>query len=144
VASGERCRIYLITPPALEPVRFADKLAEALDAGDVGAVQLRLKDVDDDALKRAIDVLRPVTQSRGVAFIMNDRPDLAVSHGCDGAHVGQTDTAAAVARKILGDRTMGVTCHDSRHLALEAGEAGADYVAFGAFFSDNDEGCDAG
>jgi len=134
VASGERCRIYLITPPALEPVRFADKLAEALDAGDVGAVQLRLKDVDDDALKRAIDVLRPVTQSRGVAFIMNDRPDLAVSHGCDGAHVGQTDTAAAVARKILGDRTMGVTCHDSRHLALEAGEAGADYVAFGAFF----------
>jgi len=134
VASGERCRIYLITPPALEPVRFADNLAEALDAGDVGAVQLRLKDVDDDALKRAIDVLRPVTQSRGVAFIMNDRPDLAVSHGCDGAHVGQTDTAAAVARKILGDRTMGVTCHDSRHLALEAGEAGADYVAFGAFF----------
>ena len=134
MGSGERCRIYLITPPALEPVGFADRLAAALDAGDVGAVQLRLKDVDDDALRRAIDVLRPVTQARGVAFIMNDRPDLAVSHGCDGAHVGQTDTAAAVARKILGELTMGVTCHDSRHLALEAGEAGADYIAFGAFF----------
>ena len=65
---------------------------------------------------------------------MNDRPDLAVAHGCDGAHVGQSDTPAPVARKILGDLTMGVTCHNSRHLALEAGEAGADYVAFGAFF----------
>ena len=132
--AGERCRIYLITPPALDPASFADTLAAALDAGDVGAVQLRLKDVSDDALKRAIDILRPVSQSRGVAFLMNDRPDLAVSHGCDGAHVGQEDTPAPMARKILGDLTMGVTCHDSRHLAMEAGEAGADYVAFGAFF----------
>ena len=134
MAGGERCRIYLITPPALDPASFADTLAAALDAGDVGAVQLRLKDVSDDALKRAIDILRPVSQSRGVAFLMNDRPDLAVSHGCDGAHVGQEDTSAPIARKILGDLTMGVTCHDSRHLAMEAGEAGADYVAFGAFF----------
>ncbi len=134
MAGGERCRIYLITPPALDPASFADTLAAALDAGDVGAVQLRLKDVSDDALKRAIDILRPVSQSRGVAFLMNDRPDLAVSHGCDGAHVGQEDTPAPIARKILGDLTMGVTCHDSRHLAMEAGEAGADYVAFGAFF----------
>ncbi len=134
MAGGERCRIYLITPPALDPASFADTLAAALDAGDVGAVQLRLKDVSDDALKRAIDILRPVSQSRGVAFLMNDRPDLAVSHGCDGAHVGQEDTAAPIARTILGDLTMGVTCHDSRHLAMEAGEAGADYVAFGAFF----------
>ncbi len=134
MAGGDRCRIYLITPPALDPASFADTLAAALDAGDVGAVQLRLKDVSDDALKRAIDILRPVSQSRGVAFLMNDRPDLAVSHGCDGAHVGQEDTPAPIARKILGDLTMGVTCHDSRHLAMEAGEAGADYVAFGAFF----------
>jgi thiamine-phosphate pyrophosphorylase len=132
--AGEGCRVYLITPPALDPVRFADTLASALDAGDVAAVQLRLKDMDDDALRRAIDVLRPVTQSRGVAFLMNDRPDLAVKQGCDGAHVGQTDTPAAVARKILGDLTMGVTCHSSRDLAMTAGEEGADYVAFGAFF----------
>ncbi len=128
------CRIYLITPPALDPVPFADRLAEALDAGDVGAVQLRLKDIEESALRRAIDVLRPVAQSRGVAFLMNDRPDLAVKHGCDGAHVGQTDTPAAVARKLLGDLTMGVTCHSSRDLAMTAGEEGADYVAFGAFF----------
>ncbi|MBN8899227.1 MAG: thiamine phosphate synthase, partial [Rhodospirillales bacterium] len=71
-AGGEGCRIYLITPPRLEPSAFADRLAAALDAGDVAAVQLRLKDVDDDAWRRAIDVLRPVTQSRGVAFLLND------------------------------------------------------------------------
>ncbi|MCX7383566.1 MAG: thiamine phosphate synthase [Alphaproteobacteria bacterium] len=134
IPERERCRVYLITPPAFGIATFADTLALALDAGDVAAVQLRLKDVDDDALKRAIDALRPITQSRGVAFLMNDRPDLAAAHGCDGAHVGQTDTPAAEARKTLGDLTMGVTCHDSRHLALEAAEAGADYVAFGAFF----------
>jgi thiamine-phosphate pyrophosphorylase len=131
---GEGCRLYLITPPAFDPPAFRDSLAAALDAGDVAAVQLRLKDADDATLIRAIDALRPVVQSRHVAFLMNDRPDLAVAHGCDGAHVGQTDTQAHVARKILGERIMGVTCHDSRHLAMEAGEAGADYVAFGAFF----------
>jgi thiamine-phosphate pyrophosphorylase len=127
------CRLYLITPPAL-PERFEDTLAAALDAGDVAAVQLRLKDQEDAALGRVIDRLRPVVQSRGVAFLLNDRPDLAVKHGCDGAHVGQTDMKAAQARKILGDLTLGVTCHNSRHMALEAGEAGADYVAFGAFY----------
>jgi thiamine-phosphate pyrophosphorylase len=132
--NGEGCRLYLITPPAFDPPAFRDQLAAALDGGDVAAVQLRLKDADDAALIRAIEALRPVAQSRGVAFLMNDRPDLAVAHGCDGAHVGQSDTPAAVARKILGERIMGVTCHDSRHLAMEAGEAGADYVAFGAFF----------
>ncbi len=134
MAGEPDCRIYLVTPPALDPRPFADDLARALDAGDVGAVQLRLKDVDDDTVRRAIDVLRPVSQSRGVAFLVNDRPDLAVKHGCDGAHVGQTDTPAAVARKVLGDLMLGVTCHASRDLAMSAGEDGADYVAFGAFF----------
>ncbi len=132
--SDEGCRLYLITPPALDPIAFRDPLARALDAGDVAAVQLRLKDMDDDALRRAIDTLRPVVQSRGVAFLMNDRVDLAVAHGCDGAHVGQQDMDAAAARKLLGNLTLGVTCHDSRDLALTAGEIGADYVAFGAFF----------
>ena len=134
--SDERdlCRLYLVTPPRLDPAAFADVLAAALDAGDVACVQLRLKDADDDAVRRAVDALRPVAQSRDVAFLLNDRPDLAVATGCDGAHVGQTDMKAEQARRILGDLTMGVTCHDSRHLAVEAGEAGADYVAFGAFF----------
>jgi thiamine-phosphate pyrophosphorylase len=129
------CRLYLVTPPKLDPMIFADILAAALDAGDVGALQLRLKDVSDDALRRAIDVLRPVAQSRNVAFLLNDRPDLARETGCDGAHVGQTDTPVAEARRLLGkDLTLGVSCHGSRDLAMTAGEAGADYVAFGAFF----------
>jgi thiamine-phosphate pyrophosphorylase len=134
--SAQSCRLYLVTPPALEPARFADTLAEALDAGDVACVQLRLKDVDDDTVRRACDVLRPVAQRRGVAFILNDRPDLAAAMGCDGVHVGQEDASYAEARRLLGpDRIVGVTCHDSRHLAMEAAEAGADYVAFGAFFA---------
>jgi thiamine-phosphate pyrophosphorylase len=128
-----RCRLYLITPPVL-PENFASLLAAALDAGDVAAVQLRLKDVADTALQKTIEHLRPIVQSRDVAFLLNDRPDLAVKHGCDGAHVGQTDTNAKAARKILGDLTLGVTCHGSRHLAMQAGEDGADYVAFGAFY----------
>jgi thiamine-phosphate pyrophosphorylase len=127
------CRLYLITPPVL-PENFADLLAAALDAGDVAAVQLRLKDAPDAVLQRTIERLRPIAQSRDVAFLLNDRPDLAVKHGCDGAHIGQTDMSAPAARRLLGDLTLGVTCHNSRHLALEAGEAGADYVAFGAFF----------
>jgi thiamine-phosphate pyrophosphorylase len=133
--SQERCRIYLITPPRLEPVPFAGLLAAALDAGDVAAVQLRLKDVDDDAWRRAIDALRPVTQSRGVAFLLNDRADLVKPTGCDGAHVGQDDMPAQEARRLMGaDLTMGVTCKGSRDLAMQAGEDGADYVAFGAFY----------
>ncbi len=79
--------------------------------------------------------LAPIAQSRGVAVILNDRPDLATALGCDGVHVGQDDPPCREARKIMGkDAMIGVTCHDSRHLAMEAAEAGADYVAFGAFF----------
>jgi thiamine-phosphate pyrophosphorylase len=131
----EGCRLYLVTPPALDPRQFQDSLGAALDAGDVAALQLRLKGVADDALRRAIDVLRPVAQSRGVAFLLNDRPDLARQTGCDGAHVGQDDMPTVEARKLLGpDLTLGVTCHTSRDFAMQAGEDGADYVAFGAFF----------
>jgi thiamine-phosphate pyrophosphorylase len=130
----QRCRLYLVTPQAVDAA-FADALAAALDAGDVACVQLRLKDVDDDAIRRACDALRPVAQSRDVAFILNDRPDLAAATGCDGVHVGQQDARYADARAALGrDRIVGVTCHDSVDLAIEAADAGADYVAFGAFF----------
>jgi len=133
--SAPACRLYLATPPRLDPAAFRDRLAEALDAGDVACVQLRLKDADDDAVRRAADLLRPVAQDRDVAFLMNDRPDLARETGCDGVHVGQDDAPYAEARRILGaDAIVGVTCHASRHLAMVAGEAGADYVAFGAFF----------
>jgi thiamine-phosphate pyrophosphorylase len=128
-------RLYLITPPALDPAEFAPRLAAALDAGDVACVQLRLKDADDDTIRRAADTLRPVSERRNVAFIMNDRPDLALQTGCDGVHVGQEDASYTEARKLLGlGRIVGVTCYNSRHLAIEAAEAGADYVAFGGFF----------
>lgn len=135
MSERERCRAYLITPPSFDPGPFADLLAAALDAGDVAAVQLRLKDVDDGAWRRAIDLLRPITQSRGVAFLLNDRADLVVETGSDGVHVGQDDMPARDARHLIGTaRTLGVTCKGSRDLAMQAGEDGADYVAFGAFF----------
>jgi thiamine-phosphate pyrophosphorylase len=130
-----RCRLYLVTPPRLEPKNFALTLKSALDACDVACVQLRLKDANDDDIKRAAETLMPVTQSAGAAFILNDRPDLAAKLGADGVHVGQDDATYAEARGVMGtNRIVGVTCHNSRHLAVEAAEAGTDYVAFGAFF----------
>jgi len=130
------CRLYLITPPRIEIKTFADELASALDAGDVACVQLRLKDADDDTLRQAIDILLPVTSSRNVAFIINDKPNIAAEMGCDGAHIGQEDISYSEARRLLGaDAIVGVTCHNSRHLAIEAADNGADYVAFGAFFA---------
>lgn len=132
---GDDCLLYLVTPPAFDPTAFAGDLAAALEAGPVGAVQLRLKGVGDDDLRRAAEILLPVCRDRGVPMIMNDRPDLAAEMDCDGVHVGQGDASYIEARKIVGDsRAVGVTCHASRHLAMEAAEAGADYVAFGAFF----------
>ncbi len=129
------CRLYLITPPKIDLTTFPDLLAAALDGGDVASVQLRLKDCDDDTIRRAADALRPVVQGRDRAFLMNDRPDLALQTGCDGVHIGQEDASYQSARQILGlGRIVGVTAHDSRHLAMESAEAGADYVAFGAFF----------
>ena len=129
-----RCRLYLITPPTLPP-GFVDDLARALDGGDVAALQIRLKDAPDDAILRAAEAILPIAQARDVAVLMNDRLDLALKAGCDGVHLGQGDGDHAAARKLLGpERMLGITCHASRHLAMEAGEVGADYVAFGAFF----------
>jgi thiamine-phosphate pyrophosphorylase len=130
------CRLYLITPPKLDDLAaFGRVLAHALDAGDVAALQIRLKEVPDQVIAAAVDALMPIAQAREVAVILNDRPDLAASLGCDGVHIGQDDGSYAEARRLVGkDRMVGVTCHDSRHMAMEAAEAGADYVAFGAFF----------
>jgi thiamine-phosphate pyrophosphorylase len=128
-------RLYLITPPALDPDPFAKELEEALAGGDVACLQLRLKEVDDSVVRRATRILQPIAQARGVAFIMNDRPDLAAELDCDGVHVGEEDAPYAEARRLLGpERIVGVTCGDSRDRAIVAADAGADYVAFGAFF----------
>jgi thiamine-phosphate pyrophosphorylase len=128
-------RLYLITPPAFDPAKFAEELKEALAGGDVACLQLRLKDVEDAVIRRAAAVLKPIAQAHDVAFIMNDRPDLAAELDCDGVHVGEEDMPYAEARRLLGpDHIVGVTCGNSRHRAIAAAEAGADYVAFGAFF----------
>ena len=131
----ERCRLYLITPPAIELDTFAPALEAALDAGDVACLQLRLKDVDDDTLRRAGERLLPLCRGRGVPLLINDRPDLAAELGADGVHVGADDAGYEDARASVGaDATVGVSCYDSRHRAMEAAASGADYVAFGAFF----------
>jgi len=131
----ERCRLYLITPPAIDLPAFTPALSEALAGGDVACVQLRLKDMSDADVLRIGAALKPIVQSAGAALIVNDRPDLAAKLDADGVHVGQSDASYAAARTALGkERIVGVTCHNSRHLAMEAAEAGADYVAFGAFY----------
>ena len=128
------CQLYLISPPAID-AGFADVLKSALDAAPVAAFQLRLKGASDDEIRAAAGLLMPICAERDVAFILNDRMDLAAELETDGVHLGQGDGDPKEARRLLGPNAqIGVTCHDSRHLAMEAGEAGADYVAFGAFF----------
>lgn len=131
----DACRLYLITPPAIEVAAFVEEFKKALDGGDVACLQIRLKDVDDDAIRLATEALLPIAHARDVAVLMNDRPDLAAELGCDGVHVGQEDTPYEEARALVGDDAIiGVTCKRSRHLAVEAADRGADYVAFGGFF----------
>tara|TARA_R110000868_G_scaffold101630_2_gene279688 strand:+ start:7175 stop:7795 length:621 start_codon:yes stop_codon:yes gene_type:complete len=127
-------QLYLITPPRIDE-GFAETLAEALSSGEVAALQIRLKDHTPDEIRRLAPPLIEIAREQGVAVILNDDAVLAKQLGCDGVHLGQDDGSVKEARALLGkDATIGVTCHASRHLAMLAGEAGADYVAFGAFF----------
>lgn len=141
------CQLYVISPPVIKDAEaFARQLDAVFAAGEVAAFQLRLKAETDpetgeappapDSVWRAVaPPLRDVCRTRGVSFILNDRADLVEGLDADGVHLGQADGDARQARMNLGkDRLIGVTCHNSRHLAMQAGEAGADYVAFGAFF----------
>src|SRR6478609_6006623 len=109
--SDPLCRLYLITPPRIDDLAsFGRTLAHALDAGDVAALQIRLKEVPDEIVAAAVDAVMPIAQARGVAVILNDRPDLAARLGSDGVHVGQDDMPLASARRIMGnDRMVGVT-----------------------------------
>lgn len=128
------CQLYLISPPVIDD-GFADRLNAALDGGRVAAFQLRLKGRDEHAIARLAEPLQRLCADRDVAFIVNDSVSLAKRLGADGVHLGQGDGDPREAREVLGPSIqIGVTCHDSRHLAMEAGEAGADYVAFGAFY----------
>jgi thiamine-phosphate pyrophosphorylase len=132
--SDPACQLYLISPLEVSGV-FPDRLARALDAGPVAAFQFRVKDVAEHDAARLAEPLQRICADREVAFIVNDSIGLAKRLGADGVHLGQDDGSVADARARLGKAAqIGVTCHASRHLAMEAGEAGADYVAFGAFF----------
>ncbi len=137
---NENCKLYLLTPAKIEPVSFAETLQRTIDAAPeiIGAVQLRLKDVEDDDFMRAAEVLMPVCHSFDLPLIINDRPEIALDSGADGVHIGQDDTSYDRCYQMLGDDAIiGVTCHASRDMAIEAGDKGADYVAFGAFFPSN-------
>jgi thiamine-phosphate pyrophosphorylase len=128
-------RLYLLTPPEIELESFAPVLDATLAAGDVASLQLRLKPASDAEIISAVETLMPIAHAHDVAFILNDRADLAKQLDCDGVHLGQDDMDYASARALLGDdKIIGITCHNSRHMAMLAGEAGADYVAFGAFY----------
>jgi thiamine-phosphate pyrophosphorylase len=130
----QACQLYLISPPDVGG-DFPERLKAALSAGPVAAFQLRMKGVDQHQAARLAEPLQRICAESDVAFIVNDDMALAKRLGADGVHLGQSDGDPREARRLLGPGAqIGVTCHDSRHLAMEAGEAGADYVAFGAFY----------
>ena len=129
------CQLYLISPLDVGG-DFPDRLTEALDAGPVAAFQFRVKDLEQHEAAQLAEPLQAICAARDVAFIVNDDVALAKRLDADGVHLGQDDGDPRDARRELGPLAqIGVTCHASRHMAMEAGEAGADYVAFGAFFS---------
>jgi thiamine-phosphate pyrophosphorylase len=128
------CRLYLISPLDVGG-DFPTRLERALAAGPVAAFQFRVKGIDQHEATRLAEPLLAICRAKDVAFIVNDDIGLAKRLGADGVHLGQHDGSVAEAREVLGrEAQIGVTCHASRHLALEAGEQGADYVAFGSFF----------
>ena len=130
----EPAKLYLISPQDVSGA-FGDRLKAALEPGLASAFQLRVKDAAEHDLARLADPLLRICADANVAFIVNDSVSLAKRLGADGVHLGQSDGNVRDARAILGPAAqIGRTCHDSRHLAMEAGEEGADYVAFGAFF----------
>ncbi len=130
----EPCQLYLISPQDVGG-NFPDRLKAALGGGPVAAFQLRVKGVEQHELSRMAEPLQRICADADVAFIVNDSVSLAKRLDADGVHLGQSDGDPREARSILGpSKQIGVTCHASRHLAMDAGEAGADYVAFGAFY----------
>jgi len=135
VNADDQTGLYLLTPPKIDLAVFPDRLKSVLDTGAIDCLQLRLKDVSDDEIRKAIDAILPLCADRDIPLILNDRPDIAKKSGVDGVHVGEEDASYDEARAIMGEEhIVGVSCYDSRHRAMELGEKGADYVAFGAFY----------
>ena len=126
------CRLYLITPPRFELADFAEVLDDALGGGDVACVQLRMSETDGDGLARVAGVLIPLCHARDVAFLIDGRADIAQATGADGVHLARADDLNHARRLLGADAICGVSAGGSRHAAMLAAEAGADYVSFGA------------
>jgi thiamine-phosphate pyrophosphorylase len=129
------CGLYLVVPSALAAEnslgRLAEDLAAALEAGDIACVLLRTGGLDDRTALRAARRLGPIAQARDVAFLVKDRPEVARDGGADGLHMSRADAPVATLREAVGpEAIVGLSCGLSRHDAMLAGEAGADYVAF--------------
>ncbi len=134
------CRLYLITPSHFELNSFLDQVKAAFDGGDIACLQLRMKEAEDAEILRAGEALLPLCNARNIPFIINDRADIARKLGADGVHVGFDGVAkpegmiAALRESLGSEAIIGASCYDSGDLAMIAGEEGADYVSFGAFF----------
>lgn len=131
----DTCGLYLISPPALDPVVFAPVLERALDGGEVAAFQLYLREANDVQNIRACEILMPLVRQRGVVFIINEHINIAKKTGCDGVHLSKKSSSLRVARETLGkDSVIGVSCGTSRHDGMTAAERGADYIQFSPCF----------
>ena len=129
-------KLYLISPPNINANEFIFSLDDVLNTGLVSCFQLRLKNVKDEDIIESSKALKPICNKYHVPFILNDRLDLVNKVEADGVHLGEDDDSILEARKLLGPKAIiGASCYNSKHLAMEAAEEGADYVAFGAFFA---------
>ncbi len=127
--------IYLISPPKISLDSFEPLLESILQTGKISVFQLRLKECLDDEIIASANILVRLCHKYSIQFILNDRADLAKLVNADGVHIGKEDGSVENARKILGpNKIIGVSCYDSIDRAMEVGEAGADYIAFGAFY----------
>ena len=127
--------IYLISPKKINEKNFYKKLNNVLKTNKVKYFQLRLKKIPTLSLIKISKKIKKIVRKNNVKFLINDKPFVAKMVGADGCHIGQKDTNLITARKILGkNKIIGVTCHNSKKLAIEAKKNGANYIAFGAFF----------
>ncbi len=127
--------IYLISPQKIKGGKFYKDLNILLKTNKVKYFQLRLKKISTSNLIKIAKKIKKITKKNNVKLIINDKPFVAKTIGADGCHIGQKDMDFFSAKKILGkNKIIGVTCHNSKKLALKANRQGASYVAFGSFF----------
>ena len=127
--------IYLISPQNIKNDRFYGELNQVLKTNKVKFFQLRLKKTSTSNLLKISKEIKKIAKKNNVKFLINDKPFVAKSVGADGCHIGQKDMDIISARKILGNKKIiGVTCHNSKRLAIKAKNNGANYIAFGSFF----------